>query len=494
MPTLSFEEAYREWRNRARKYTAASIVSKAFDALGHVDVNSVEGLRHAPWNLLLIVKWIFQDRSMTSRTPIGDQAFWELRQALWKFPERTTLTTDGSSYLLFRLLTNPQMGFQRRLTRGFIRDAALLNAMQPNSVVRRHFTAKTGLEPSEFIDFGYALFAQIEKSGSRHVDTGYFGPLAKAYGSQKIRRFLANISATPDELTDFFRSLPDSSKKVVSEYFEFPAIKRYPLLNINGTLQYWHKSVVYRCLEDYVHMVLSGDEAVVRKFTSAFESHVVSESVRLGSRFHGETELKGWLPHGSKVPDGLLAFDDANVFIESKAGAYGEGFMTLGSQAILRDRTAAIVKAIEQGRAAASGLRAKGSAPASITGKDTDYLLVVTNRELALGSGAKLTAMFPEGRKLQSAPGNTLPLERIYFLSIDDYERMVSACVSDPTVQLPSLLESFVRADSDPRAAVFFFNQHLDEAQVGRSTSPLLVEAEEEVLKRLQAIVPGLDD
>ena len=57
MHRVSFTDAYKEWRNRARKFNLESIVSGAIDVLGEPTSDPVEELKKAPWLTMLMVKW-----------------------------------------------------------------------------------------------------------------------------------------------------------------------------------------------------------------------------------------------------------------------------------------------------------------------------------------------------------------------------------------------------------------------------------------------------
>ena len=55
MHHLSFTDAYKAWRNRARKFNIESIVRGAIDVLGERSSDPVEELKKAPWITMLMV-------------------------------------------------------------------------------------------------------------------------------------------------------------------------------------------------------------------------------------------------------------------------------------------------------------------------------------------------------------------------------------------------------------------------------------------------------
>ena len=494
MPTLTFEEAYRYWRNKARRYSSISLLSKCFNALGSSRLGDADSMRHAPWQITLMVKWICQDHRMHSAREVTDDEFLSLRQTLWDIQNRIDLNCGGSlpGYLLFRQLTNSQLGFQRRISRGFVRDAAMLHLMDDNNKVKRHFEDSTGLSPREFIDLAYITLALCESSESRILSARSYKDLCVAFGEDKVNAFLKLVSADLDELIGYCSALFDARKRVTSEYFEFPPIKRFPLFRTPDGFLVWHKAILYRSLESLAHIVLSSDPHIFNRFTKVFEHHVVAEARRFPGEFFDENQLKQWLPKGSNVPEGLIAFHDANVFIESKAGVFDEQIMTVGNAEIFRDRTWNLTKAIQQGVSASQGLRDNQSLPPRIREQKADYLIVVTNRELALGNGARFMSMHAPKNRFDFGECSTLPATHVYFVHIDDFERLVSNCV-DRGLHLPSILAQCVEADAHADSSVFFFSQHLDRLGFSRSMSALVTNAHADVFDRLTLIAPNQD-
>ena len=134
MSQVSFYDAYKQWRNHARKYNLESIVTGAINVLGESSSDPVAELGKGPWLTMLIVKWACQDRyaggahmPSVSRAQLDD-----LRQRLWDFPERLDRADRDTMppELFLRRLMRAQLGLQRRFSKSFVREAALL-AEQP---------------------------------------------------------------------------------------------------------------------------------------------------------------------------------------------------------------------------------------------------------------------------------------------------------------------------------------------------------------------------
>jgi hypothetical protein len=487
---VSFNDAYKEWRNRARKYHPESIVSTAMRFLCEPTTSTLEDLQRAPWQVLLLVKWVCQDKSAGnySSNAITAAQFDDLRQRLWKLPERINLgvrdTLPGT--LFFRQLLHPQIGFQRRLSPGFVREAALLASLAIEHPLRHLFETKVGLGITDFVDLSFSTYVAIME-GKRQVHIGWFDSLRKAYGDQTVDAFISCTSRNYSELVTFCRALPGADTKVTSELFEFPALCRYPFMRTGNMLECWHPAVFYRGMESFVHNVLSEEgKNYIDSFSKLFEEHVVKEAQKLDVPFFGEPALRSFMPAEAKVPDGLLSFADCNIFIESKAGIFDEPVMTVGHSEIFSNKTKALRTAIMQGWSASVGLRLEGRAPQQVIDANRDYLLIVTNKELSASRGTALASMYPPGALDYPNPesGKFLPLTNIYVLSIEDFERLISG-VSTKECTLSSFLDGCVEADQQAETSVHFFEQHLDRRKMPRKYSELVTNALDETTIRL---------
>ena len=496
MRRLPFNEAYTEWRNRARRYDRESIINGAIEVLCEPSPDSVTELRSAPWLTLLMVKWVCQDKYFDRKVSpaISRAQVDDLRQRLWEFPERVDRRNRDTmpSRLFMRQVIRPQLGFQRGLTQSFVREAALLAQQRETYRLREIFKEKTGLDVQEFIDLSLATFGAI-LDGKRAIGDSWFAPLHTVYPADTISSFQSSISRTLPELVAFCRSLPDANRKVASEYFEFPALTRYPFLRRGDGMICWHPTVLYRGLENFVHSVLSevGQEYMDR-FSRLFERHVVAEARKAPTRFFDEDALRGWIAADTMVPDGLMSFPGCNVFVESKAGLFDESMMAVGNSEVFAHKTREIRKAVRQAWDTSVSLRHERRAPPNVVGAETDYLLIVTNKELAVSRGSVLASMYPQGTLdyPNSEAEVLLPRNRIYLLAIDDFERLANGA-SDGQIDVPDFLASCVDDDRTPERALHLFEQHLDRRRVPNRYSQVVEKAVESGMSRLNGAFRG---
>lgn len=490
---MGFYDVYKEWRNRARKFRPESVVFAAMHVLREPAANNLEDLKRAPWQVMLLVKWVCQD-SLTNQhsgrnitlVELGD-----LRQRLWEFPEHVHLGTRDTLpiRLFFRQLIHAQIGFQRAAAAGFLREAALLAKQRPDHPLRIIFEKKTGINILDFIDLTFATYSAI-LDGNRQLDVGWFEPMRVVYSTPVINAYISCISRTFPELVTFCRSLPNSQHKVASELYEFPVLSRYPFFRVGDTIECWHPAVFYRGMEGIVHSILSEEgHDYIRIFSKMFERHVIAEAQKVAVPFLDENALRIYLPDESKVPDGLLSFPGCNIFIESKSGIFDESVMTVGHSEMFAGKTKALKSAVTQAWSASVYLRHENRAPANVLSATRDYLLIVTNKELSASRGSALASMYPPGTLEYPSPeaARFLPLDHIYVLSIEDFERLIAG-TSDTKFDLPVFLDECVQADQIDETSVHFFEQHLDRKKVPRQYSELVNRALDDALSRIEKV------
>ena len=118
---------------------------------------------------------------------------------------------------------------------------------------------------------------------------------------------------------------------------------------------------------------------------------------------------------------------------------------------------------------------------------DCDYLIIVTNKELGASRGTALESIYPQGTLAYPAPQTEhfLPLKRVYVLSIEDFERLVSA-EADGSISIPEFLASCVSDDEAPETQVMLFEQHLNRQKVQLKLSPVVDNALKESMSRIE--------
>ena len=473
-----------------------SIIEQTLNNLQRPIDDQILKLRQIPWHALLLVKWACQDKMVGQQAQhdATEQNLIKLRNDIWRLPEQLNNRDDTSQpvRLMMRQLLHVQADFQRHSGCGFIREAALIASCSSSHSLYKLFINKTGLTPEEYIDFTFATHTSILQGKQNINYSAFYKPLLQIHSENALESYIDLISKDLDGLVGYFRELPDANKKVVSETFEFPIIARYPFYKSAGTIRCWSPVVFERGSCGMVHSILSEEGSVyIERFSKVFEQHCVGLASRVHGEFYNDNDLKRHLPPNTKNPDALVSFPNANVFIEIKSGIYGQATMTVGHNEIFAQKTRALRTAVVQAWTASDALRVAGTAPRHILNAKSEFLLIVTNKELSAGCGEDLASIYPEGTlsAFTQTSITRLPLANIYVISVDDYERLMVAANKKELV-LSEFLQSCRDDDSIPANKKFFMEQHLTHYDVSFGFSDLVVNAMDESINRIKQAFP----
>lgn len=470
---MSFDDLYRRVRNRLRKFYRISIALEVLRQVNQPASDPVEELRKAVWQALLLVKWAYQD-SMGDKQATGPATprdIFELRQLLWEGQASSSplIGDHNTAFLFVRQILRAQVEMQRLETQSLVREEVIIGQLSDSHKLRKMVEQELGLKLSEIIDLKLLFFSGM-KSGDGAMHPAFLQPILPIYGSGKVRGFLTKIAQDHSGLIEFFQSFPDrKEKKTLSEYFEFPALVNYPILHHGGTYHWWHRMVFARGLEGLVHRKMDAyGQKFIDAYGGAFENYALDMLPSFELKSMREKELSARFGSEVKLPDGVLLHKNANIILECKSFLYREGRMTVGSARVFPHKLKGVIKAVEQAHSLSHEIRKRSDVSNEFTLHSADFLLIVCNVDLIIGNLYKFAELFDEKKERLEAKYfcSDLPLNHIYVVSIDEFERFCSVAGMHGI----DVVEFLIRAssdDADHRTAKFSFKQHLD--AVGRT-------------------------
>lgn len=179
-----FSDAYREMRNRLRKFSRSSILKGAIQTLRTPYNDKFEEMRSMPAQILLLVKWTLQDRMMDhdQGPAITSQQFGELRQRLWEIQDEvhTHISAERPMHLFLRQVLRPQLGFQVPISPGFVREAAMLATLPADHGLTRIWKEKTGLNLDDFVALQYVVFGLISSGDLSFNESALLAVVSRA--------------------------------------------------------------------------------------------------------------------------------------------------------------------------------------------------------------------------------------------------------------------------------------------------------------------------
>lgn len=476
-----------------------SLVSEAILCLREAHSGGVNVLRkYQPWNLLLATKWILQesDESAYLRLPGSRNEIHRLLNYLHEMDEIGPLPSEYPNVHLFmRQLAFQQFWLQHEVDGAAIaRQDLLFSSLPPNHTFQRKFREISGVGIAEFLELSFAMVALI-LSGPKNIafKGENFSKFAPALSKGAVGQFLACLSKSPPEFYTWLTTAPiagmslEDERKLRSPFLDFP------LLPTGGTYLPIFIPLLQRSLEGAVYRMLrSADRSdFVMRFGHIFERHVRACLEDANVRFWDETAMRQLFGEKPKCVDFMLLEDDCTVLIEAKAVEMSaKGRVTHRAEVVLGSLRDSALKGVEQGQATMRELRQLTASAPFTAGRKAAFLIVVTFEDLYLGSGSTFDAIYGHVVRpnLESEFGKDLPipLEHVFFLSIDEFERLLIRVRLGQFSTVEAL--RFARdQDADGRSRKFIFGQHLNAFGPQEERLPLLQTGLENLAARCRA-------
>ena len=436
----------------------------------------------APWLTLLIAKWAMQDPMVPTKMgrPLPQEKLTELVNLLWNAP----LEASPNVWLLVRSNFHVQYQWQVDDLMGFIRWPALIARQHPNSLIRRQFVQTIGMEPDDYIDLSFALSGGIlNRDGP--LNPNWLNALRNSYPTQ-LDGIVKMFAHSLHELRHEMRSDEAQRIRGRSELYEFPYLKRYPLLLRRDGLHVWHSKVFKQGVEDAVDMRMSVSlgEEYSQTFSKVFEQYVTELSTPLSEA--ALTEKAFWSEFGRdrRAAEVVIPGKFGNVFIEAKMSLYADEIMLTDDEAVARQKTFQLRDAFEKAISAGNTLRSRPFAD-GIFDKLEDFLIIVTSRSLLIRDAQILSELYRDSwdpYKGDAQAAQRMPLLNAVILGISDFEKLIGAVRSND-LDLSKVLRDATRANADPMTGKMLFLQHLPRTRWGKT--PVLWNATERSLERL---------
>ncbi|MBI2768357.1 MAG: hypothetical protein HYX47_01935 [Burkholderiales bacterium] len=488
MSNLNPSELQRLIFQEIRRYSAASIADAALRLLWKENVDLPTEMAVLPWNILLIVKWALRDEQTRIRIGrrITDEEFERLRGGVQELIGKDYLAKKPPIYLMMRSHF-PQFDFQRPQGWGFLRWPALVARTDANNASRRQFVQELGLSPEHFMDLAFSVVAAL-LDGRQVVPRDFFGPLRPAYGAS-IDVFWNLIAL---DLPALRRALRVDERveqpSVRQELYEFPHLKRYPFFKTRGgDFAPWQRMVVARGLEEIVHLRLARlGEKYTRPFSRLFEDYVMELAQAMSPNCVTETEYEAIAGVNATKVEAVIPFGHCNVMVEAKMALFGDDVLLTDNEIQTFNKTKRVREAFKQGWKVGSDIRGADSPLPQCAAADQDYLIVVTSRELGLGSGDQLVRLYP-GQQLDFPDDESrrnLPLENIFTMSIITFERLSNA-VKKGQIDLAQLLETAVARNKNPGTSAILFDYFMGSPLESAGATGLLMQARRASRQRL---------
>jgi hypothetical protein len=464
-------------RDAIRSYPGIDLLTNVIGRIHRNVERDVQVWREQPpWTLLLLLKWIilYGHFGPLILRRVTDQEVDGLVNLMHKVDEASNSPSEHDSFQLFmRTIAYQQFFFQDPITMaGIARQSLLFRALPDAHPLRSMFLAIKGVAIDDWIDLSLMLAAAFISSSRTVVRDAYFDSVRQRYSPQIASTFLRSYSRTLPELREYLQSITVHKPQ---EFRERSPLLTFPLLRRENDLLCFSPHIMLKSIEDHVYDTLrtADTERFMRHFGRHFETYVRRGLDHIGEPFADETELLSRFGSG-KVTDFALIRDAGIVMIDAKGVDIGFQGMTTPNAvtAINRSRTS-VIKGLIQGEEL-------GRRIIKNIGQRELFLLVVTYKQLYFGTGSDFVRAVGEHLVAQEGydvSTSALRPENVYFISIDEFDHLVSALHHDGV----SLLEFITHTrdlDSDPGSKSYVLKLHLVKRHPTAGVTPTYLKEE----------------
>lgn len=465
---VKYLTAFKRVRHQLRKFYAPDIIILALLRLHAQQPGNIAALRQQPpWFLLLLIKWtiLYGDFQRGRKPRLDDSALNQLINLMHRVDRSLRPPQKYKNPLmLLRGMAYQQFWHQHSPSRtGVSRQAILFRNLDPSHRFRTQFAEQTGIGIDEWIDLSFMLLAALLSESPHSVTAGYFDPVKSQYPADKVARFLKCVSRSPAELREYLRSLDEEKRCNSSEFRERSPLVRFPLIELDDGYYYYSIPTLMYSLENFIYDTLKGrdSQGFMDIFGPMFERYVERGITYLGVDFLAESTIIE-RSCSSKAVDFAILGEEANILIDAKGVEMTHGGMTSHRPEVVTGQAkSSVLKGIRQGIETA---RVLARYEPSKWSRERNFLLIVTFRDLYLGTGADFFSYVVQERVTSalgaSASESIIPLEHMYFISVAEFDYLVEALRAN-SLKLDAVLREISIADQVPETKCLQISQHL---------------------------------
>lgn len=502
-----YYNGYKEIRNHLRAYDPILLIEMCLQYLHQPYACSIEYLERQPWCVLLLIKWILIDDQYDDRnrpSPTNSKTV-ELLQQVANLAGKVRMPSQHDYVTLFiRAMAFQQVVLYQQnssiMQTG--RQMLYFGELDETHYIPRTFREVTGISLNRFLQLSLAFHTAFLDGGPvRHrVGNKWFGELQHEDDTDDINIFLRLLSAPFRKMRTALRERDAKTleagrmPRAASEYAEQTPLMQTPLI-LTGASDYLviDPHLLVNCLDNFVYRTLRNFHVqnFMSHFGVIFEDYVrlAVDFSRLNYRVERDIKLLIGAKQGRNLIDFLIADDNAHVFVDAKAAEMNyRGTVTHDSVELAKLLDTSLLKAIKQANSVIADLVRLNSSDPIFKPSGRNYLLVVTYAKTNIGNGRALAESVGmatiESVVADQPAGLQIPIENMYFLTIDEFERLV-AQVAMGSIGLVEALERAKLSDANPATRSMMFEQHLATWGMGGTAPDYLIDKTTKALDRI---------
>ena len=478
-------EFYIQVRNKLRQFNRESMLFNFIDILHSIEKGEQKSILYqqgwCPWTFLLAIKWLMADWKNINATkePTYNDIIFIINTINRYHPTQDEVLYPNTSNKIVKILR--RRAFQQAWLQESIDEFAVGRSVELFLNLPCNFNLDNfcmGLVGIGFEKYFYLLFIfwrkSFEVSQSSEENSGiyltdlFFQSLKSKYSKKDVETALNFVGLDFEQASVYCKKHMEKDKDIDGQIFEQSPFKYKPFLKTPmGYLAYSPKLIENYLINGFYDLCKKErGGSFCTEFGETFESYIKKSLDYNDFKYITETEMKGY--KFSKQVDFLLRASEGNILIEVKSTEARPIVKKNPLDKIMSSAyETSIVRGIIQGITVSDIICNKKIEP--FYGK-INYLLIVTYKELYLGSSASLCAWEEFIKetiedKFSSVPIDAIDPSRIFFLSVDAFDRFLILCKGNTDLMIEKL-EEIIEKNEGHSTKRFTFSQHLEDEDI----------------------------
>lgn len=450
------------------RFTTKSFL-KNFTLLFRIDATgNHEFMKRFPWCCFLAFKWksICGDSSKSKDANFNQ--FVGVINKIYGLQSKAE-SFEGDFRLVMRRFFMPQALYQTPMQGSY--DALVRQYVwfckSEDDFFKNEFLKEFGIQIDKFYKMAMLFFLWVFSINKESVKISYSDVLVSmhpAFSISEIKIFFLIIGVSITDIKSFANCFRNDECDEW-EYFQDTPFMKKPIIMDEG---FFHVPCVRVAVAGIVAFVPDFfkeryGSRYKESFGAVMESYVGRVLAELNAEVCDEGGVLSQYKSASvsgKVVDFIVKNESGSVFIDSKAIEPSGIVKTSKDPEVLKERlSGSYIKGVIQIESCASILRSIGCHE----NKEFDFGLVVTHKDHFISTGEKVAEGFFEefeSEIVKWCGEISIPLSRVYYITIDELELLVSVCNSSGKTMGEVISECEVR-DRDKKKSKMNFHLHL---------------------------------
>lgn len=465
-----YTEKAKKIRSKIARYEKLSVLEHLLKHLHYPENSALDTAKKMPYIAFLLIEWLYQVKPLPQAVTANSDDVNRLLNEVYALQSSAVNFKDEvhHSLAIRKMITAQLWPQQSKLYRWFNLARFYSMTIGPGVSVwfASDFERAHKLSLKNFYTLSLWLLVRFDENRNSIQYERAIIELTPYFSVEEVASFFKIVAGTLNDLCRFLEPLADESVKVDS-FFANTQLTKMPVILLENCITTPHASLLSKAISNFVleDFKSRNHQEFRQRFTKEFEKYVRIVLEESSIRFIPESVIQdAYKEEGltdQKVVDFLINHGDSTVFIDAKGIEPHRRVQVSDNSRILKDKLkTSFTHGVFQAYGCASAISQLKTI--NISSRESTYALIVTHHDFYLSNGTTInTQVDPTLHdRLVAKYGDHIPIEHVYFVSIDDFEGIMKLC-KDSSTTVSEFLSFCVEQDSRPETRKFDTRQHI---------------------------------